>query len=123
MTYPFFHVFSPAVIELGNGFGINTNILETNILNLSVVITVVFYAVGGALQGLLDNRKKVILDSFNKAEEQFKKAQEALLEAQKSFEDAEGKVQEIKTQGTTKIQQLKVLLILIKLLLIVLMFL
>lgn len=111
MTHSFFYVFSLGVIELGNGFGINTNILETNILNLSVVITVVFYAVGGALQGLLDNRKKVIFDSFSKAEEQFKKAEEALTEAQKSFQEAEGKVLEIKTQGKTKIQQLKVALI------------
>ena len=111
MKGPFFHTFSLGAIELGNGFGINTNILETNIINLSVVITVVIYAVGGALQELLENRKKVIFDSFNKAEEQFAKAQETLAEAQQAFNEAESKVQEIKTQGTTKIQQLKVALV------------
>jgi len=108
MTYSFL---SLGVIELGNGFGINTNILETNILNLSVVITVVIYAVGGALTSLLENRKKLIFDSFTKAEEQFAKAQDALLQAQNSFQEAESKVSEIQNQGKTKIEQLKVALI------------
>lgn len=111
MTYSLFPVLSLGAIELGNGFGINTNILETNILNLSVVVTVVVYAVGGALTGLLDARKKAIYDSFNKAEEQFNKAQEALTDAKKAFTDAEAKVLEIKDQGKSKIQQLKVSLV------------
>jgi len=111
MTYSLFSALFLGAIDLGNGFGINTNILETNILNLSVVVTVVVYAVGGALQGLLDNRKQVVFESFNKAEEQFNKAQEALLEAQQAFEAAETKVSEIKNQGKDKIQQLKVSLI------------
>ena len=42
----------------GHGFGINTNILETNVINLAVVIAVVVTFVGDAVRELLENRKK-----------------------------------------------------------------
>ena len=49
---------------LGNGFGFNTNILDTNIINLSVVIFIVVSFVGDALKALLENRKNAILNNF-----------------------------------------------------------
>lgn len=100
-----------ANIELGNGFGINTNILETNIINLSVVIAVVIYAVGGALTGLLENRKRLIIESFNKADLEYQNIQDCLTQAQTFYQEAEEKASEIKTQGKNKIQQLKTFLI------------
>jgi len=42
----------------GNGFGINTNILETNIINLAVVIAIVISFVGDALRELLETRRQ-----------------------------------------------------------------
>jgi hypothetical protein len=36
------------LIFSGHGFGFNTNILETNVINLAVVIAVVVSVVGGA---------------------------------------------------------------------------
>ena len=48
-------------LPLGEGFGINTNLLETNILNLSVVIGVLVYFGGDVLSSLLTNRKELIL--------------------------------------------------------------
>jgi F-type H+-transporting ATPase subunit b len=100
-----------ANIDLGNGFGINTNILETNIINLSVVITIVIYAIGGALTSLLENRKQLIVESFNKADLEYKNIQEALIKAQDFYNQAEVKASDIKTQGSDKIQQLKTFLI------------
>ena len=38
----------------GHGFGINTNILETNVINLAVVIAVVISFVGDAVRELLE---------------------------------------------------------------------
>jgi len=100
-----------ANIDLGNGFGINTNILETNIINLSVVITIVIYAVGGALTGLLENRKRLIVESFNKADLEYQNIQDCLTQAQEFYKQAEEKASEIKVQGKDKIQQLKTFLI------------
>ena len=83
-----------ANIDLGNGFGINTNILETNIINLSVVITIVIYAVGGALTGLLENRKRLIVESFNKADLEYQNIQESLTQAEEFYKQAEEKASE-----------------------------
>ena len=38
---------------LGEGFGINTNLLETNVINLAVVVGVVVYFGGDVLSSIL----------------------------------------------------------------------
>ena len=45
-------------------FGFNTNLLETNVLNLSVVVAVVVIYIGDALKSLLANRKQTILNKW-----------------------------------------------------------
>ena len=40
------------------GFGLNTNLFETNLLNLSVVIAVVVTVVGDAFSEILAQRQK-----------------------------------------------------------------
>ena len=57
---------------LGNGFGINTNLLETNVLNLAVVIGVLVVFGGDVLTSILKNRQELIVKSLNDAEERFK---------------------------------------------------
>ena len=42
-------------------FGFNTNIIETNVLNLRVVVGIVFTQVGEALKVRLDTRRNIIL--------------------------------------------------------------
>ena len=49
---------------LDQEFGINTNILETNIINLTVVIGVLIYVGGDVLNSLLKTRKENILKSL-----------------------------------------------------------
>ena len=68
-------------LPLGEGFGFNGNILETNIINLAVVIGVVVTFVGDALRSLLDNRKQLIVNSLQQAEQRAKEAQARLEEA------------------------------------------
>ena len=43
------------------GFGFNTNLFETNILNLAAVIGIVVIIVGDAVQSVLDQRRQNIL--------------------------------------------------------------
>lgn len=86
-------------ITVGTGFGFNTNILETNIINLSVVIFIVFSFVGDALKTLLQNRKEIILANLQEADKRALEAQEKLLEAQKQFEMAIEKANQIKQEA------------------------
>ncbi len=69
-------------LPLGEGFGFNGNILETNIINLSVVIAIVVSFGGDALRSLLENRRQSILKTLQQADERAKEAQEKLLKAQ-----------------------------------------
>jgi F-type H+-transporting ATPase subunit b len=83
----------------GHGFGINTNILETNVINLAVVITVVVTFVGDALRELLDNRKKTILQNICAADARAQEIQEKMNQAMVQLENAEKKAIEICEQG------------------------
>jgi F-type H+-transporting ATPase subunit b len=51
-----------------HGFGLNTNLFETNVLNLIVVVRIVVTVVGDALRNLLDQRRKVILSTLQEAD-------------------------------------------------------
>jgi F-type H+-transporting ATPase subunit b len=95
----------------GDGFGINTNILETNIINLSVVIGVVVSFGGDALRSLLDNRKETILANLQEADLRAKEAQEKLAAARLQLEQAQAKAKEIRQQGTITAEQEKQLCI------------
>lgn len=96
-----------AQIPLGESFGFNFNILETNLINLSVVITIVVSFGGNALRSLLDNRKQIILNNLEEADNKAKEAQEKLAKAKTRLEAAKSKALEIKQQGNNTADQEK----------------
>lgn len=93
------HFTDISLIFSGHGFGINTNIFETNIINLAVVIGVVVSFVGDAVRELLDNRKKTILQNIFAADARAKEVEEKMNQAKLQLETAEKKATEIKQQG------------------------
>lgn len=94
-----------------HGFGINTNILETNVINLAVVITVVISFVGDAIKELLANRKKTILENLCAADNRAQEIQDKLTQAQQTLEAAKKKSVEIRQQGLIAAQEEKTLCI------------
>lgn len=87
------HIFSFfTTMPLGEGFGFNGNILETNIINLSVVIGIVVSFGGDALRSLLENRKQIILNNLQQADQRAKEAQEKLQQAKTQLELAKIKL-------------------------------
>ena len=46
------------MVSLAEGFGFNTNILETNVLNLAVVVPIVFKLGRETLTSMLDTRRE-----------------------------------------------------------------
>lgn len=81
------------------GFGLNTNILETNLINLSVVIGVVVSFVGDALKSLLETRKQTILNNIQEANQRANEAQDRLNQARAQLELAQKKANDIREQG------------------------
>lgn len=91
----------------GHGFGINTNIFETNVINLAIVITVVISFVGDALRDVLDNRKKTILDNLNAASARALEIEEKLNNAKRALEDSNVQAQQIREQTLIAIEREK----------------
>jgi len=92
--------FSPnSVGILAEGFGLNFDIIETNILNLGVVIGVVVYLGSDVLTSLLNERKEKILSTLKSANERFVEAEQKLAEAKQKVQIAQGKAVEIREQG------------------------
>ena len=99
-------LFSTSII-FAEHCGFNTNILETNVLNLAVVLAVVITYVGDALRGLLANRKQTILNNFREAEQRAAEAQERLNQARFQLNQATAKAQQIREQALITVEQEK----------------
>jgi F-type H+-transporting ATPase subunit b len=92
---------------LRQGFGVNTNLLETNVLNLAVVVGVVIKVVGDSLRSLLDQRRQTILSTLREADLKAKEAKERLEAAQRTLDEARLRVQEIRIQTVQAIEREK----------------
>lgn len=80
------------------GFGFNGNILETNIVNLAVVISVVVSFGGDALRSLLKTRKETILKNFSEAKSRSDEARQRLFVAKQEVDAANQKAKTIRDQ-------------------------
>ena len=94
------------MVSLAEGFGFNTNILETNVLNLAVVVPIVFKLGSETLTSMLDTRREKILGSLRSADDRFKQAQLELDTAKAELASANDKVQEIKNDGRKTLEAL-----------------
>jgi len=80
-------------------FGFNFDLIETNILNLAVVLGVVVFLGGDVLTSLLNDRKQKILGSLKTATEKFIDAEKQLEEEKQKIEIAKTKAIQIREQG------------------------
>jgi len=100
------HLFSLLFqFPLAEGFGINTNVFETNIINLSAVIAIVVSFVGQNLTSLLDDRRKTILNNLEEANQRALEAKAKLDGARTQLEIAKKKAIEIREEGVLRASQ------------------
>jgi len=95
------------MVSLAEGFGFNTNLLETNILNLAVVLPLVFSLGKDTLTSILDSRREKILSSLRSADDRFKQAQLQLDAAKSELALAAEKVKEIQSEGQKTMEALR----------------
>jgi F-type H+-transporting ATPase subunit b len=89
-------------LPLAEGFGLNTNIFETNVINLAAVVTIVVSFVGQNLNTLLEDRKKTILANLQEASQRAEDAEKKLAFAKQELEMATKKAEEIREEGLKK---------------------
>nr|YP_009577348.1 CF0 subunit I [Nymphoides hydrophylla]YP_010312262.1 AtpF [Nymphoides peltata]AZA06765.1 CF0 subunit I [Nymphoides indica]AZA06936.1 CF0 subunit I [Nymphoides hydrophylla]ULF03097.1 AtpF [Nymphoides peltata] len=92
-------------------FGFNTDILATNLINLSVVLGVLIFFGKGVLSDLLDNRKQRILNTIRNSEELRERAIEQLEKAQARLRKVEIEADQFRVNGYSEIEREKLNLI------------
>nr|QZJ47973.1 AtpF [Tetraphis pellucida] len=100
-------VISSSYWPLAGNFGLNTNLLETNLINLSVVLSLLVYFGKGVLNNLLSNRKQTILNTIDDAEKRYKEATDKLNQARTRLQRAKIKADEIRVNGLSQIEREK----------------
>nr|YP_009764589.1 ATP synthase CF0 B subunit [Amorpha fruticosa]YP_010512660.1 ATP synthase CF0 B subunit [Eysenhardtia texana]AJE71834.1 ATP synthase CF0 B subunit [Amorpha canescens]QVX28325.1 ATP synthase CF0 subunit I [Amorpha roemeriana]UDH55153.1 CF0 subunit I [Amorpha californica var. napensis]AJE72686.1 ATP synthase CF0 B subunit [Amorpha fruticosa]QIS94866.1 ATP synthase CF0 B subunit [Amorpha fruticosa] len=92
-------------------FGFNTDILATNLINLSVVLGVLIFFGKGVLSDLLDNRKLRILKTIRNSEELREGAIEQLEKARAYLRKVETEADRFRVNGYSEIEREKLNLI------------
>nr|QVX28389.1 ATP synthase CF0 subunit I [Tabaroa caatingicola] len=92
-------------------FGFNTDILATNPINLSVVLSVLVFFGKGVLSDLLDNRKQRILKTIRNSEELREGAIEQLEKARARLRKVEMEADRFRVNGYSEIEREKLNLI------------
>nr|YP_010933996.1 ATP synthase CF0 subunit I [Ainsliaea fragrans]WKU83610.1 ATP synthase CF0 subunit I [Ainsliaea fragrans] len=92
-------------------FGFNTDILATNLINLSVVLGVLIFFGKGVLSDLLDNRKQRILNTIRNSEELREGAIQQLEKARARLRKVEIEADQFRVNGYSEIEREKLNLI------------
>jgi F-type H+-transporting ATPase subunit b len=91
--------------HLAPGFGFNTNPLETNLINLAIVIGVLVYFGKKMFSDLLNNRRDTIFSTIRNAEERYQEAINNLNQARTRLQQAQTKADKIRINGLSQIQK------------------
>nr|YP_004733313.1 ATP synthase CF0 subunit I [Crithmum maritimum]ADK89849.1 ATP synthase CF0 subunit I [Crithmum maritimum] len=86
-------------------FGFNTDILATNLINLSVVLGVLVFFGKGVLSDLLDNRKQRILNTIRNSEELRGGAIEQLEKARTRLRKVQMEADQFRVNGYSEIER------------------
>jgi len=78
------------------GVGLNIDILETNLINLAIIIGVLFYFGRGFLGNILSARRLAIETAIKEAEKRQKDAAAALSDAQQKLTQAQAEAERIR---------------------------
>ena len=89
------------------GFGLNLNLFETNILNLGLVIFGLYKFLPGFLGSILEKRRESILADLKDAEARLLEATNALTEAKKDLASAEEKAQKIRKDCQARAESIR----------------
>tara|TARA_Y100001968_G_scaffold329308_1_gene378376 strand:- start:554 stop:1069 length:516 start_codon:yes stop_codon:yes gene_type:complete len=96
-----------SLILATEGFGLNFNLFETNILNLALVVFGLYKFLPGFLGGILERRRTVILQDLNDAEHRLEAATKSLDAAKKDLESAEQKADKIRNDCKARAEAIR----------------
>ena len=89
------------------GFGLNLNIFETNILNLAVVVFGLYKFLPGFLGKILEKRRSSILSDLKEAEDRLTQSKEALSKAKEELSTAKQKAEKIRNDCKARAEAIR----------------
>ena len=96
-----------SLIFASEGFGLNLNIFETNILNLAVVIFGLYKFLPGFLGKILERRRTSILSDLEEAEERLSQSKLALSKATEELASAKQKAEKIRNDCKARAEAIR----------------
>jgi len=97
--------FSAQVSDLA--VGLNPDIFETNVINITILLGGIIYLGSNALSSALEERQQKILGAIQQAEERLQQAVARLAESEKQLDQAQLVIDSIKTDAEKTAQQVK----------------
>ena len=94
-TFSFLATEAAHAVESG-GFGLNFDILETNLINLAIIIGVLFYFGRKVVGNTLSERRSNIEQEIREAEKRQKEAAASLADAQQKLAQAQAEAERIR---------------------------
>ncbi len=89
------------------GFGLNIDILETNIINIAILVGVLFYFGRKVISNILSERRLNIETEIKAAEQRAKEAAAALSDAQQKLTQSQAEAQRIRSSAEENAQTAK----------------
>ena len=95
------------LIFASEGFGLNLNIFETNIINLAVVVFGLYKFLPGFLGKILERRRNSILSDLKEAEDRLAQSQDSLAKAKDELASAKQKAEKIKNDCKARAEAIR----------------
>jgi F-type H+-transporting ATPase subunit b len=91
--------------EVESGFGLNLDIFETNLINLTLLVGILVYFGKPVLSKILTERRSKIAEQIQAVEQKKKQAEVTLANEQKKLEEAKETAAKIRSEATTNAQK------------------
>jgi len=96
-----------SLIFASEGFGLNLNIFETNIINLAVVVFGLYKFLPGFLGKILERRRTTILSDLKDAEKRLSQAKDSLSLAKEELSSAKQKSEKIRNDSKSRAEAIR----------------
>ena len=96
-----------SLILASEGFGLNLNLFETNIINLAVVIFGLYKFLPGFVGKILERRRTAILSDLKDAEERLIQANNSLSKAKEELASAKQKADKIRNDCKARAESIR----------------
>ena len=97
----------PVLLAAEGSFGLNANFLESNLINLVIVIGVLIWFLRGFLGNILTRRRQTILQELADAEVRLEQANVSLSRAQADLATAQQKADVIRADGKARAESIR----------------